>query len=249
VEAWKTSRSVRIFERGPWRFAVLLAAGGALAVAIGVVVPEVIWPGAWRSFAANIGEHTHYLFSNHFGWSKVAAFYPQQGEVVFSNLTPRIFADWSAAMLLRTHWPFFIVSAFVVWALMWIFSPLRLPAEPAICLMGLSLIFFEALPAHYYLTMLLPIGAVFTSKKLPLPIVCAFWLLWVACSVVTMQPENLGWAFGYNLAALPLAALGGFMVSGRVVANMAADPQTLADIKRLTDWPNATDGALLAWLA
>lgn len=195
VEAWRTSRSFRIFKPGPWRFVVLLAAGGVLAAAVSGSIPELLWPGAWRGFAANISEHTHYLFSNHFGWSKVAAFYPEQGDVVFSNLTPRIFADWSAAMLLRTHWPFFVVSGFVVWALIWIFSPLRLPAEAAICLMGLSFIFFNALPAHYYLTMLLPIGAVFASKKLPLPVVCAFWLLWTSCSVVTILPENVGWAF------------------------------------------------------
>ena len=47
--------------------------------------------------------------------------------------------------------------------------------------------------------------------------------------------------------AVPLAALGGFMVSGRVVAQSIENPQMLAEVKRLTNWPNATDAAILAW--
>ena len=47
--------------------------------------------------------------------------------------------------------------------------------------------------------------------------------------------------------AVPLAALGGFMVSGRAVALSIENPQMLAKVKELTNWPNATDGAILAW--
>ena len=47
--------------------------------------------------------------------------------------------------------------------------------------------------------------------------------------------------------AVPLAALGGFMVSGRAVALSIENPQMLAKVKELTHWPNATDGAILAW--
>ena len=45
--------------------------------------------------------------------------------------------------------------------------------------------------------------------------------------------------------ALPLAALGGFMVSGRTVASSIEDARTLAKVKELTHWPNAADGASL----
>ena len=48
--------------------------------------------------------------------------------------------------------------------------------------------------------------------------------------------------------AVPLAALGGFMVSGRAVALSIENPQMLAKVKELTSWPNATDGDILAWL-
>ena len=47
--------------------------------------------------------------------------------------------------------------------------------------------------------------------------------------------------------AVPLAALGGFMVSGRAVALSIENPQMMAKVKELTNWPNATDGAILAW--
>ena len=42
--------------------------------------------------------------------------------------------------------------------------------------------------------------------------------------------------------ALPLAALGGFMVSGRTVASSIEDARTLAKVKELTHWPSAADG-------
>ena len=41
--------------------------------------------------------------------------------------------------------------------------------------------------------------------------------------------------------ALPLAALGGFMVSGRTVASSIENAQTFAKVKELTHWPNAAD--------
>ena len=52
--------------------------------------------------------------------------------------------------------------------------------------------------------------------------------------------------------ALPLAALGGFMVSGRTVASSIENAQTLAKVKELTHWPNAADSASLEqyrWMA
>jgi adenylate cyclase len=47
--------------------------------------------------------------------------------------------------------------------------------------------------------------------------------------------------------AVPLAAIGGFMVSGRSVALSIENPQMLARVKELTNWPNATDNAVMAW--
>jgi adenylate cyclase len=46
--------------------------------------------------------------------------------------------------------------------------------------------------------------------------------------------------------ALPVAALGGFMISGRAVAALVADPSSFAGIKEVTRWPNAASEALLA---
>jgi adenylate cyclase len=46
--------------------------------------------------------------------------------------------------------------------------------------------------------------------------------------------------------AVPLAALGGFMVSGRAVAQSIENAQMFARVKELTNWPNAGDGAILA---
>jgi adenylate cyclase len=46
--------------------------------------------------------------------------------------------------------------------------------------------------------------------------------------------------------AVPLAAIGGFMVSGRSVALSIENPQMLAQIKELTNWPNASDAAVMA---
>jgi adenylate cyclase len=45
--------------------------------------------------------------------------------------------------------------------------------------------------------------------------------------------------------AVPLAALGGFMVSGRTVASSIEDARTFAKVKELTHWPNAADAASL----
>ncbi len=46
--------------------------------------------------------------------------------------------------------------------------------------------------------------------------------------------------------SVPLAALGGFMVSGRAVALSIQNPQMFARVKELTHWPIAADGDTLA---
>jgi adenylate cyclase len=46
--------------------------------------------------------------------------------------------------------------------------------------------------------------------------------------------------------AVPLAALGGFMVSGRAVALLIEKPEMMAKVKELTSWPSDADAAVLA---
>ncbi len=45
--------------------------------------------------------------------------------------------------------------------------------------------------------------------------------------------------------SVPLAALGGFMISGRAVATLIENPEVLQRVKDITRWPNAADGELL----
>lgn len=54
------------------------------------------------------------------------------------------------------------------------------------------------------------------------------------------QPALLFLAF-----AVPLAALGGFMVSGRAVSSSIEDPRIFDKVKELTNWPNAAVSASL----
>src|SRR5262249_12040080 len=46
--------------------------------------------------------------------------------------------------------------------------------------------------------------------------------------------------------AIPLAALGGFMVSGRAVALSIENKEVFARVKEMTNWPNAADSDALA---
>jgi len=46
--------------------------------------------------------------------------------------------------------------------------------------------------------------------------------------------------------AIPLASLGGFMVSGRSVALLIESPDRMAHVKQLTNWPNAAQNDMLA---
>ena len=58
----------------------------------------------------------------------------------------------------------------------------------------------------------------------------------------TAQPVLL-----FLAIAVPLAAIGGFMVSGRAVALSIENPDMLARVKELTSWPSADSNAALAW--
>jgi ferredoxin len=51
----------------------------------------------------------------------------------------------------------------------------------------------------------------------------------------------------WTMAALvPALALAGFAVSGQVTAEIMRDPQSLADLKRRSNWPNTSDGDTMA---
>jgi adenylate cyclase len=47
--------------------------------------------------------------------------------------------------------------------------------------------------------------------------------------------------------AVPLAALGGFVVSGRAVAGLLSDPAVAARVKEITHWPHSSSDDMLAW--
>jgi len=49
--------------------------------------------------------------------------------------------------------------------------------------------------------------------------------------------------------AVPVAALAGFIVSGRAVAALISDPAISDQVHRLTHWPGSFDGDKLSWLA
>ena len=57
----------------------------------------------------------------------------------------------------------------------------------------------------------------------------------------TVQPVLL-----FLAITIPLAAIGGFMVAGRSVALSIDNPQMLARVKELTNWPDASDAAIMA---
>lgn len=98
----------------------------------------------------------------------------------------------------------------------------------------------------YELARLWPANAVLQSTLLLLVWIhgCMgihFWLR-LHAPYRAMQPVLM-----FLAIAIPLAALGGFMVSGRAVANLIENPEALARVKELTRWPNAADNDLLAW--
>jgi adenylate cyclase len=48
--------------------------------------------------------------------------------------------------------------------------------------------------------------------------------------------------------AVPVLAFAGFAVAGRVTGEIMSDPQALEALKSRSNWPNAEDSAILAWL-
>lgn len=48
--------------------------------------------------------------------------------------------------------------------------------------------------------------------------------------------------------AIPVLAFAGFAVGGRVVGDIMSDPDALAALKARSNWPDADDSAVLAWL-
>jgi adenylate cyclase len=97
----------------------------------------------------------------------------------------------------------------------------------------------------YELARLWPVSAVIQSSLLLLVwlhgcIGIHFWLR-LYTPYRTAQPILL-----FIAIAIPLAALGGFMVSGRAVASSIENKDMFARVKELTNWPNAVDNDTLA---
>jgi adenylate cyclase len=67
-----------------------------------------------------------------------------------------------------------------------------------------------------------------------------FWLRLYA-PYRRLQPVLLVFAI-----VIPIAALGGFMVGGRTVAQMIADPKTFAEVKEISHWPSPENAERLA---
>lgn len=97
----------------------------------------------------------------------------------------------------------------------------------------------------YELARLWPASAIIQSTLLLLVWVhgCLGIHFWLRLSPPyrAMQPVLL-----FLAIIVPLAALAGFMISGRAVASLIENPEALQRVKELTHWPNAADGDLLA---
>lgn len=59
---------------------------------------------------------------------------------------------------------------------------------------------------------------------------------------------NYVWVLLAAAIAVPVLAIAGFAVAGSHTAEIMSDPDMLASLKRNTNWPNAADGATMAWL-
>lgn len=69
-----------------------------------------------------------------------------------------------------------------------------------------------------------------------------YWLR-LSDSYVRIAPVLLVFAI-----AVPGLALAGFAVAGRFTGDIMSDPQALEALKTRSNWPNAEDSAILAWL-
>lgn len=90
----------------------------------------------------------------------------------------------------------------------------------------------------YELARLWPVGALIQSSLLLLVWIhgCIGLHFWLRLSPVYRKAAPI---LLFVAIALPLAALGGFMVSGRAVAQLIEDPTAFGQVKQLTHWPNA----------
>lgn len=90
----------------------------------------------------------------------------------------------------------------------------------------------------YELARLWPVGALIQSSLLLLVWIhgCIGLHFWLRLSPAYRKAAPI---LLFVAIALPLAALGGFMVSGRAVAQLIEDPTAFGQVKQLTHWPNA----------
>lgn len=66
---------------------------------------------------------------------------------------------------------------------------------------------------------------------------------WLRLSDRYDRLRPLLWAFA---ALVPVLAIAGFVVSGRLTADIMSDPASLAQLKQQSRWPNAAEGAVMA---
>lgn len=200
VEAQRSKEPAR------WRPLSQYTIGGSLAACIGLAIPTLIWPTSWFAFFADISNHTQFLFTNHFGWWRAITFYPSESEIGFTRAVPSIFADWGHSLHARLNWPLFRIPMIIMCLTLWIQAPRKFPRWQAITLMGFSLIFFNTLPAHYYLSMLLPLGVLMATRNANSLVSVCWWLIWPICAMFCQLSETVGWALVSICLFLPLLA-------------------------------------------
>ncbi len=98
----------------------------------------------------------------------------------------------------------------------------------------------------YELARLWPANAILQSTLLVIVWIhgCLGIHFWLRLSETyrAFQPILLFLAF-----TIPIAALGGFMISGRAVSALIENPDNFARVRELTRWPNAEANEMLAW--
>ncbi len=175
------------------------------------------------------------------GWRMmVTRSWPGTIVLIAALLTHLLLGLWKLAH--RTTW------RLQVWELIQIGLGLAIPffLFPHLVNTRIAHVFFGVQDNYLYeLARLWPVSAVIQSSLLILVwlhgcIGIHFWLR-LHPSYRVAQPILL-----FLAIVIPLAALAGFMVSGRAVAQLIEDPAMLARVKALTHWPNAADGETLA---
>jgi ferredoxin len=65
---------------------------------------------------------------------------------------------------------------------------------------------------------------------------------------LTQGYHTYRWALWSVAALVPVLGIAGFAVSGSLTQEIMSDPASLAQLKQRSNWPNAADGAAMAWM-